>query len=157
MSSVTAIIDLGNNEYLITEDEYMGLSNQVIADYMVSQFEEIRRVNDMDGFYIYYDIVRIEPTHENNMWKVYNSETITRLNWNDIWITYYMEGQDWGIVNQLLTNNTNIITYNLTQYGLSENYRITPSLKQAQNKAVDSYYKAISNRDWLINQTLINI
>jgi len=71
-AQVKAIEVLENGDIILTEAEFASLTDQQIADYMVSQFLISNIQIHSDKIEIVYNLVYVEPTHVNNTYRVFN-------------------------------------------------------------------------------------
>jgi len=142
MSSVTAVEVLENGDIILTATEFSSLTDQQIADYMVSQFT-ITDINlHNDKIEIVYNLVYVEPTHNNNTYRVFNHGYQT-------YVTYDLLQQCLDLSNmatcvQVLVTNTEAQTFDL---GDNETITITPTYVQAFNQGVSKYQQTIELRD----------
>lgn len=148
ISSVNALEDLGNGTYILEQSEFAALTDQQIANYMVSQLtiQEIK-VHE-DKIEIIYSLVHIEPTHDaNNTFRVFNHPYQTFVTLEDI--IYCTD----------LTTVNNCVGYLVTnsepfEYQISENETktFTPTYVKAVNAGINQYNRAIEFRDSISNK-----
>jgi len=142
MASVTAVEVLENGDVILTASELAGLTDQQIADYMVSQFV-ISDINvHQDKIEIVYNLVYVEPTHNNNTYRVFNNGYQT-------YIEYSLLEQCLSLTTMnncvgILVTNTEAQTFDL---GENETITITPTYVQALNQGINNYEKTLELRD----------
>jgi len=140
---------LGNNEYIITEQEFESLSDAVILQYMATQVNLTSIIASEDRFTFYYDLTVIEDIQNDSYW-IHNKEYPFELSFSDIQFCLDRNTLQ-QCREQLLTGNTET-SYNITGDGeFAHTKIIVPMNLRVANKGLEEYEKAIELRDSISN------
>jgi len=147
-AQVKAIEVLENGDIILTEAEFASLTDQQIADYMVSQFLISNIQIHSDKIEIVYNLVYVEPTHVNNTYRVFNHGFQTFVGYD--LLQECLDLADMNTCVGLLVTNTETFTYDI---GNNETRTITPTYVQAYAQGVSKYQQTIEMRDAISQMT----
>jgi len=147
-AQVRAIEVLENGDIILTSQEFVSLSDEQIATYMYNEFtiSEINLQNDK--IEIVYNLVYVEPTHNNNTYRVFNHGFQT-------YVTYDLLQECLSLVDMttcvgLLVTNTEAYTYNIDE---NTTRTITPTYVTALNQGIQKYEQTLALRDSISQMT----
>jgi len=149
-NNATAITDLGNGEYRITQQEFADLTNQQIAQYMQNSFEIEDISIQQGGIQILYNTVMIQPYNDGTTdYHVFNHAFPAYITYDNLNLCIEMTTIETCV--QLLVYEPNLQEYNIN----NETITIESTYYQAYQFGLRQYQKTISMRDNLNEQILL--
>lgn len=144
IGTIFAFEILGNGDIILEGEEFAGIADGQIANYMSSSFQMTRHKVTPNDILVYYNITYVEPTHVNDTYKVFRQEKPFKI--SKTLFDYCMGVADLETCKYYLTEKPSITKLN--NYPVEgETLIIKSTYLQASEHQLEQYNRSLHYRD----------